>query len=212
MHRPGLDITDDTVPSKNFVGYGGDIARDVGLSGFGWAKHQFQCQFTVGNGLGRRLNSSTDAALATNFFGTTACPMPRPGCAGVMAQSDVPVQSIGEFGASVGCQHCCQSAVEHGFRLRLILCSNAGGWTGQVDRGEQGADDGAHQPDLEPDRILRYRDRTCGGRARFWRILGGQQQALVGTYRVKFSQRQHPTFETAWKGRLIFRYAVDCNW
>jgi hypothetical protein len=173
VHRPGLDITDDAALRKNFVGYGGDIARDVELRGFGWAKNQFQCQFTVSNDLGRRLNSSTDAALATNFFGITACAMPRPGCTGVIAESDILVQSIGEFGAGVGCRHCgCQSAVERGVRLSSISYSNVAGRTGQVDRGEQGADDGAHQPDLEPNRVLRYRDRICRGRARFWRMSG----------------------------------------
>jgi hypothetical protein len=29
--------------------------------------------------------------------------------------------------------------------------------------------------------------------------IGGQQQTLVGKFRVKFQQRQHPTFETAGK-------------
>ena len=52
---------------------------------------------TFGNGLGRRLNSSTDAALATNFFGTTACTTPRAGCTGVMAGSNILVQPIGEL-------------------------------------------------------------------------------------------------------------------
>ena len=40
----------------------------------------------------------------------------------------------------------------------------------------------------------------------------GQQQTLVGKFRVKFQQRQHPTFETARQGLLIFWYAVDVDW
>jgi len=66
---PGLDIMDGAFLSNNFVGCGEDISGDVKPGWFGWAKDDFQCQFTVGNGLGGYLNCSTAAALATNFSG-----------------------------------------------------------------------------------------------------------------------------------------------
>ena len=51
MHPLGLDITDGAFLSKNFVGYGAGISGDVKPGCFGWAKDDFQWQFTVGNGL-----------------------------------------------------------------------------------------------------------------------------------------------------------------
>jgi hypothetical protein len=77
---------------ENYVGCGGDISGDVEPGWFGWAKDDFRCQFTVGNGLGRHLSNSTDAAVATNFLGTTVCAPPRPG----MNRRDGGIQHSGQ--------------------------------------------------------------------------------------------------------------------
>jgi len=173
VHRPGLDITDDAAPRKNFVGYGGRIARDVELRGFAWAKDRLQCQFYL-----RQRPRSTPEQFDRCSAGDQLLRHHSVHDAeSWLHRRDGGVQYPGpadrRIGASVGCRRCgCQSAVERGFRLSSISCSNADGRTGQVDRGEQGADDGAHQPDLEPDRVLRFWDRICRGRAGFWRTFG----------------------------------------
>ena len=81
---------------SSFFGYGGGISGDVKPGWFGWAKDDITWQFTVGNGIGRYLNESDDAGLATNYIvvPTTAA-----------AANNVLVRTIPEFGASAGYQH-----------------------------------------------------------------------------------------------------------
>jgi hypothetical protein len=94
--RPTLTINDGRYVNQTFVGYGGGLSGDVKPGWFGWGKDDFQWQFTVGNGIGRYINDSTDAGLATNYLVTPATPA---------AAANVLVKTVQEFGATVGYQH-----------------------------------------------------------------------------------------------------------
>ncbi|MGH7060836.1 MAG: DcaP family trimeric outer membrane transporter, partial [Stellaceae bacterium] len=94
--RPGLTINDGRFVNRDFFGYGGGISGSVQPHWFGWAKDNFVWQFTIGNGIGRYMNESDDAALATNM---TVAPATTEEAANII------VRPIPEFGASAGYQH-----------------------------------------------------------------------------------------------------------
>ncbi len=91
-----LTLNDGKFVDRSFFGYGGGVSGDVKPEWFGWGKDDFQWQFTAGNGIGRYLNDSTDAGLATNYLTT-------PTSAGAAAL--VLVKPIFEVGGTVGYQH-----------------------------------------------------------------------------------------------------------
>jgi hypothetical protein len=94
--RPGLTVNDGKFVDREFFGYGGGISGDVKPGWFGWRKDDFTWQFTIGNGIGRYLNESDDAALATNM---TVVPGSKE------AAGNIIVRPIPEFGVSAGYQH-----------------------------------------------------------------------------------------------------------
>ena len=94
--RPTLTVNDGHFIDRTFVGGGGGVSGDVKPGWFGWAKDDFQWQFTVGNGLGRYLNDSNDAALATNFLSSPAT---------AAAAGSILVKPVSEFGYQLGYQH-----------------------------------------------------------------------------------------------------------
>ena len=94
--RPTLDIVDGKYVNQKFVGYGGGLSGDVRPNWFGYAKDDFQWQFTVGNGIGRYINDGTNAGLATNYLATPTSPA---------AAAAVLTNTVQEFGATVGYQH-----------------------------------------------------------------------------------------------------------
>jgi Porin subfamily/DcaP outer membrane protein len=98
-----LEVNDGKFVSEQYIGYGGGVSGDVKPGWFGWAKDDFLWQVTVGNGLGHYLNSSTNAALATNYIVTPACATPMAGCS--LAATGIIVQPIFEIGGTVGYQH-----------------------------------------------------------------------------------------------------------
>ena len=94
--RPTLTVNDGHFINKTFIGGGGGVSGDVKPGWFGWEKDDFVWQFTVGSGLGRYLNDGSGAALATNFLTPPAT---------VAAAGNILVQPVTEFGAQVGYQH-----------------------------------------------------------------------------------------------------------
>jgi hypothetical protein len=91
-----LTVNDGKFVDRSFFGFGGGISGDVKPGWFGWVKDDITWQFTVGNGIGRYLNESDDAGLATNMTVI-------PGSAA--AAGNIIVKPIPEFGASGGYQH-----------------------------------------------------------------------------------------------------------
>ena len=94
--RPTLDIVDGRYVNQKFVGYGGGLSGDVKPNWFGYAKDDFQWQFTVGNGIGRYINDGSNAGLATNYLVTPTS---------AAAAAAILTHTVQEFGATVGYQH-----------------------------------------------------------------------------------------------------------
>jgi hypothetical protein len=94
--RPGLDVEDGKFVSRAFIGYGGHVGADFKPGWFGWMKDDFTAQFEVGNAMGRYLNASSSAALATNYGITPASPA---------AAALVLIHPVTEIGGTLGYQH-----------------------------------------------------------------------------------------------------------
>jgi hypothetical protein len=103
--RPDLGLADGTYYSKNFIGGGGHIGFDI-KPGWFTPKDDFTFHFTGGTGLGAYLNSSTNAAIETNFINATTGPT-GPCVAGAAATTANCVASklIDSIGAEAGYQH-----------------------------------------------------------------------------------------------------------
>ncbi len=153
-----LTVNDGKFVDRSFFGYGGGVSGSVNTDWFGWAKDNFVWQFTIGNGIGRYLNESDDAGLATNYIvvPTTSA-----------AASNVLVRTIPEFGASAGYQHWwwpnLRSNVTFGLSREQIPSQLVGPL--EVGQRQQAGDDRARQPDLEPGRVCRHRYRIYVGPA-----------------------------------------------
>ena len=91
-----LTLNDGHLVDRSFFGYGGGISGDVKPGWFGWGKDDFTWQFTIGNGIGRYLNESDDAGLATNYLTPPAT---------AAAAALILVKPIQEFGGDAGYQH-----------------------------------------------------------------------------------------------------------
>ena len=178
--RPTLTVNDGRFIDRRFVGYGGGISGDVKPGWFGWAKDDFQFQFTVGNGIGRYMNDSNNAALATNYLVVPAT---------AAAAANILVKPICRVRLSLGYQHWwlpnLRSTVVYGYRLYRL--SNAADRADAGDRFEQGVTDCPCQLDLEPGRVHRCRRRIYVGAAPDRSAnIKGQEQTLIGKFRVKF--------------------------
>jgi hypothetical protein len=94
----GRDLTldDGRFVDRSFFGYGGGLSGDVRPGWFGWAKDDFQWQFSLGSGIGRYINDGTNAGLATNYL-----VMPTT----LAEANDILVKPIFEVGGTVGYQH-----------------------------------------------------------------------------------------------------------
>jgi Porin subfamily/DcaP outer membrane protein len=186
--RPTLDISDGAFLSRNFVGYGGGISGDVKPGWLGWAKDDFQFQASAGNGIGRYLNDNANGALATNFFGTTACATPRPGCTGTAAASNILVKPISEFGLQLGYQHWwlpnLRSNVAYGF-VYYDVPSTVIGPAASVAVNKQLQT--AHVNLIwNPVSFIDTGIEYYWGQRKVLANIYGTQQALIGKFRVKF--------------------------
>ncbi len=99
------DFQDGKFISKEYVGWGLHVSGDFKPGWFGWTKDYFVWSLTGGQGIGRYVNGSTNASVATNWTGTTACAVQTTGCVGVAAANNVIARPIVTFGAQAGYQH-----------------------------------------------------------------------------------------------------------
>jgi hypothetical protein len=177
--RPTLTVNDGHFIDKTFVGYGGGISGDVKPGWFDWAKDDIQWQFTVGNGIGRYLNDGSGAALATNLLASPAT---------AAAAANILVKPISEFGAQVGYQHWwlpnLRSTAVYGWSY-FGYPSQLIGPTQSIVSNKQLQTAHANliwSPVAFIDAGVEY---TWGQRQTVANIKG-QQQALIGKFRVKF--------------------------
>ena len=177
--RPTLTVNDGHLIDKTFVGGGGGVSGDVKPGWFDWAKDDFQWQFTVGNGLGRYLNDGSGAALATNFLSPPAT---------AAAAASILVRPVSEFGYQLGYQHWwlanLRSTVVYGhsyfgYPTQLI------GPTQSIVSNKQLQTAHANliwSPVAFIDAGVEY----MWGQRQTVANIKGQEQALIGKFRVKF--------------------------
>ncbi|MBV9374434.1 MAG: porin [Alphaproteobacteria bacterium] len=184
--RPTLTVNDGHLIDKTFVGYGGGISGDVkpwaappfGMPGT-WEKDDFQFQFTAGSALGRYLNDGADAALATNFLTSPAT---------AAAAGNILVERVREFGYQVGYQHWwvpnLRSNLVYGFSYYAYPSQLIGPTQSIVSNKQlQGAwINLIWSPVAFVDTGIEYTWQQRQTVAN----LKGQQQALIGKFRVKF--------------------------
>ena len=177
--RPTLTVNDGHLIDKTFVGGGGGVSGDVKPGWFDWAKDDFQWQFTVGSGLGRYLNDGSGAALATNFLASPA---------NAAAAANILVRPVTEFGYQLGYQHWwltnLRSTVVYGYSY-FGYPSQLIGPTQSIVSNKQLQTAHANliwSPVAFIDAGVEY---TWGQRQTVANIKG-QQQALIGKFRVKF--------------------------
>jgi hypothetical protein len=177
--RPTLDIVDGKYVDQRFVGYGGGLSGDVKPGWFGYAKDDFQWQFTVGNGLGRYINDGTNAGLVTNYLVTPTSPA---------AAAAVITQTTQEVGATVGYQHFwvpnLRSTIAYGIEEDNINSQLIGPVEATVANKQLMT---AHGNLIwSPVAFIDCGVEYMWGRRKVVANIYGQQQALIGKFRVKF--------------------------
>jgi hypothetical protein len=172
-------VNDGRFINQSFFGYGGGVSGDVKPGWFAWDKDDFQWQFTAGNGIGRYLNDSTNGALATNYQAT----LTNAATAGNIVFRPIPA-----FGANFGYQHWwlpnLRSNVSYGYAYynvpsQLIGASQS---VNQNQRLQTAHVNLIWSPVAFVDAGVEY----MWGQRYTVAKLYGNQQALIGKFRVKF--------------------------
>ena len=178
--RPTLTVNDGHLVDRTFVGYGGGISGDVKPGWFGWDRDDFQFQFSVGSGIGRYINESNNAALATNYL---TAPVTAAAAANIL------VRPIFEYGYALGYQHFwlpnLRSTAVYGYAYTGYPTSLIGPTQGVVSNK---ALQTAHvnliwSPVAFIDAGVEY---FWGQRVTASSNIQGNQQTLIGKFRVKF--------------------------
>jgi Porin subfamily/DcaP outer membrane protein len=177
--RPTLTVNDGRFIDRSFVGGGGGVSGDVKPGWFGWEKDDFLWQFTVGNGLGRYLNSSNGAALATNFLSSPAT---------AAAAASILVKPVGEFGYQLGYQHFWLANL----RSTVVYGYEYSGYPTQLIGPTQAITSNkvlqtAHANLIwSPVAFIDAGVEYMWGQRQTVANIKGQQQTLIGKFRVKF--------------------------
>jgi hypothetical protein len=178
--RPTLTLNDGKFVDRTFVGYGGGVSGDVKPGWFGWEKDDFQFQFSVGSGIGRYINESNNAALATNYLAVPAT---------AEAAASVVVRPIFEYGYALGYQHFwlpnLRSTAVYGYAYTGYPTSLIGPTQGVVSNRVLQT---AHinliwSPVAFIDAGVEY---FWGQRQTASNNIKGDEQTLIGKFRVKF--------------------------
>lgn len=177
--RPGLTLADGRFVAQNYVGYGGGISGDIKPGWFGWNKDDIVFQATAGNGLGRYLNDSSNGALATNFLQSPAS---------AAAATQVRTSTIPGFGASTGYQHWwlpnLRSNITGGI-MYYSIPSNVVGPSGSLQLNKRLIT--AHANLIwSPVAFVDWGVEYMYGQRTVVANLKGNEQALIGKFRVKF--------------------------
>jgi Porin subfamily len=181
-----LSMNDGRYVSSNILGYGGGISGDVRPGWFGWAKDDFQWQFTVGNGIGRYLNDGSDAGLATNYTSTPGCATPTAGCS--IAATSILIRPIFEAGGTVGYQHWWLSNLRSNAAFGLSTFNVPSTLVGPLEMLQANKQVITAHGNLiwSPVAFIDTGVEYVWARRQVLAGLYGQEQALIGTFRVKF--------------------------
>ena len=177
--RPTLTVNDGHFIDRSFVGGGGGVSGDVKPGWFGWEKDDFLWQFTVGNGLGRYLNSSNGVALATNFLSSPAT---------AAAAASILVKPVSEFGYQLGYQHFwlpnLRSTVVYGYEYSDYPTQLIG--PTQAITSNKVLQTAHGNLIWSPVAFIDAGVEYMWGQRQTVANIKGQEQALIGKFRVKF--------------------------
>ena len=177
--RPTLTINDGRYVNQQFVGYGAGVSGDVKPGWFGWGKDDFQWQFTVGNAIGHYLTNATGGDLATNYLVTPTS---------AAAAANVLVSPIMEVGGVAGYQHWwlsnLRSTLDYGYWQANVSSQLVGPVESTVANNRLQAVNFnvIWSPVAFVDTGLEY----LWGQRRVVANFTGQEQVLMGEFRVKF--------------------------
>jgi DcaP outer membrane protein len=171
-----LTINDGRYVNQQFVGYGGGLSGDVKP---GWGKDDFQWQFTVGNAIGRYLLSATGGDLATNYLVTPASPA---------AAANVLVKPIMEAGGVLGYQHWwlanLRSNISYGYWQADVSSQLVGPIESTVANKRLQAVN--FNVIWSPVAFIDTGVEYLWGKRTVVANFSGQEQVLIGKFRVKF--------------------------
>ncbi|MBV8505009.1 MAG: porin [Alphaproteobacteria bacterium] len=177
--RPTLTVNDGHLIDRSFVGYGGGVSGDVKPGWFDWAKDDFLWQFTIGDGLGRYLNSSNGVALATNFLSSPAT---------AAAAAAILVKPVSEFGYQIGYQHFwlanLRSTVVYGYEYSNYPTQLIG--PTQAITSNKVLQTAHANLIWSPVAFIDAGVEYMWGQRQTVANIKGQEQALIGKFRVKF--------------------------
>ena len=174
-----LTINDGKFVDRSFFGYGGGVSGDVKPQWFGWGKDDFTWQFTIGTGIGRYLNESDDAGLATNYLSSPAT---------AAAAALIIVKPIQEFGGDLGYQHWwlgnLRSTLSYGYAHQEIPSQLIGPIQSTISNKQvmTGHFNLIWSPVAFVDTGIEY----MWGQREVVANIRGTEQALIGMFRVKF--------------------------
>ncbi len=177
--RPTLAINDGRYVNQQFVGYGGGLSGDVRPDWFGWPKDDFQWQFTVGNGIGRYLTNATGGDLATNYLVTPTSPQ---------AAASVLVSPIMEAGGTVGYQHWWLANLRSNLAYGYWMANVSSQLVGPIEATVANKRLQAVNFNLiwSPVAFIDTGFEYLWGQRTVVANISGQEQVLIGKFRVKF--------------------------
>jgi Porin subfamily len=174
--RPTLTINDGRYVNQQFVGYGGGLSGDVKP---GWGKDDFQWQFTIGNAIGRYLTNATSGDLATNYLVTPASPA---------AAANVLVKPIMMVGGVAGYQHWwlsnLRSNIDYGYWQADVSSQLVGPVESTVANKRLQAVN--FNVIWNPVAFIDTGIEYLWGKRTVIANFSGQEQLLIGEFRVKF--------------------------
>jgi hypothetical protein len=96
-----LELNDGHFISRQYIGYGGHIGFDVKPGWFGWSKDDITFHIVAGDGIGRYLNCSCNAGLATNF----GAPGTLAANGTAISNAAIHATTLFAWGGNIGYQH-----------------------------------------------------------------------------------------------------------
>jgi hypothetical protein len=177
--RPTLRIQDGRYVNQSFVGYGGGVSGDFHPGWFGWGKDDVQWQFTVGNGIGRYLADNNNAGLVTNYLVTPATPA---------AANNVLTTTIPAAGGTVGYQHWWLPNLRSNLAYGIDVYNVSSQLVGPVASANLNRQLQTIHANLiwSPVAFIDTGVEYTWGQRRVLTNIQGQQQAILGNFRVKF--------------------------
>jgi hypothetical protein len=181
-----LTWNDGRYVDRSLLGFGGGVSGNVVPGWFGWARDDIAWQINAGNGIGHYLTDSTNAGLATNYVVPPGCSTPTPGCA--LAATSITVTRIPAVGGVVGYQHFWSAALRSTVTYGIARYQVPSILVGPVETTVANKQLQSASGNLiwSPLAFVDIGVEYFWGQRQVVANLFGNEQALIGKFRVKF--------------------------